>query len=396
MMTFVPLREVAEINPTSAITHLRSTDTVDFFPMSVVDAENTIARTSESRALEQVSKGFTCFQDGDILLAKITPCFENGKIAQAAVTTGAAFGSTEFHVIRCSAKLDARYLVHFLRRAEVRADGKRKMTGSAGQRRVPRYFLESLELPLPPLAEQRRAAAALDKADAMRTKRREVLAGLDRLAHSIFVDMFGDPGSNPRAWPLVPMGELLKGKPNNGVFRKNEDYGQGVPVVWVEELFRGQSIDVAQSRKLPATSEEVRKYGLKTGDILFCRSSLKLAGLGFNNIYLGADDDAIFECHLIRVSPNPQKVQPEFLNFLLRIPSQRQRLFRFAKTVTMSTIDQEGLVSIEVPLPPLDLQKRFVDRLHVVESTRAQLLFTNSALKELFDALQHRAFGDAR
>jgi len=193
----VTLSEVAEVNPRTTTKGLQADDAVDFFPMAAVDAEKTVARASERRTLAQVSKGFTSFQDGDVLLAKITPCFENGKISQAVVTTPAAFGSTEFHVVRCGANLDSRYLVHFLRRQEIRVDGERKMTGSGGQRRVPRHFLESLEIPLPPLAQQRRIAAILDKADALRTKRREAFAHLDQLALSMFVEMFGDqrPGS---------------------------------------------------------------------------------------------------------------------------------------------------------------------------------------------------------
>ncbi len=80
-------------------------------------------------------------------------------------------------------------------------DGERKMTGSGGQRRIPRQFLESLEIPLPPLPEQRRIAAILDKADALRTQRREALAQLDRLAQAIFVEMFGDPATPSSTLP---------------------------------------------------------------------------------------------------------------------------------------------------------------------------------------------------
>ncbi|MFM2058771.1 MAG: hypothetical protein RLY71_3156 [Pseudomonadota bacterium] len=181
--------------------------------MAAVDAEKTVARASERRTLAQVSKGFTSFQDGDVLLAKITPCFENGKISQATVTTPAAFGSTEFHVVRCGANLDSRYLVHFLRRQEVRVDGERKMTGSGGQRRVPRHFLESLEIPLPPLPEQRRIAAILDKADALRTKRREALAQLDRLAQAIFVEIFGDQHPNIVGSDGVALADLVSINP---------------------------------------------------------------------------------------------------------------------------------------------------------------------------------------
>jgi type I restriction enzyme S subunit len=84
------------------------------------------------------------------------------------------------------------------------------MTGSAGQRRVPEHFLAGLTIPLPPLPEQRRIAEILDKADALRAKRRAALAQLDSLTQSIFLDMFGDPATNPKGMRKQPLGELIK------------------------------------------------------------------------------------------------------------------------------------------------------------------------------------------
>src|SRR5207253_2857111 len=107
----------------------------------------------------QVSKGYTFFRDGDLLLAKITPCFENGKIAQATLNHELGVGSTEFHVIRPDRmRVSDRFLLRFLRQPRIRLSGERRMTGSAGQRRVPEAFISELELPLPPLEERRRIA----------------------------------------------------------------------------------------------------------------------------------------------------------------------------------------------------------------------------------------------
>lgn len=245
---------------------------------------------------------------------------------------------------------------------------------------------------LPPLPEQRRIAAILDQADALRAKRREALAQLDSLTQSIFIEMFGDPGHNPMCWPERKLGELIIGKPNNGIFKKNDEYGDGMPVAWVEELFRGNTIDTSESRRLQPTQKEVEQYGLRNGDILFCRSSLKLAGIGYNNVYLGEDNKALFECHVIRLSPNKAKVAPEFLNFALRMPNQRQKLFKFAKTVTMSTIDQDGLKQISVPIPPLEQQKIFSERLKAIDGIRLQHLAASLEQDTLFASLQHRAF----
>ena len=149
-MRSVCLAEVAEINPRGPTAAELSPDYIcDFVPMAAVSEAGQVL-VGERRSYSDVSKGFTAFQNDDVLVAKITPCYENNKIALAKVQSRYAFGSTEFHVIRCSStRLDPKYLTHFLRQDRVRASGERRMTGSAGQRRVPKMFLEELEIPLP-------------------------------------------------------------------------------------------------------------------------------------------------------------------------------------------------------------------------------------------------------
>ena len=257
-------------------------------------------------------------------------------------------------------------------------------------------IVKDLVLALPPLPEQRRIADVLDRAESLRVKRRAALAELDSLTQSIFLDMFGDPATNPKGWPKKILGEVAREKPNNGIFRKNPEYiheGQnGLPVVWVEELFRGDSIDTKNSRRvIPVESETVR-FGLKTGDILFCRSSLKLDGIAFNNVYLGKDNDALFECHLIRISPDMKIVSPIYLNCLLRLPQMRAIAKSKSKTATMTTIDQQSLCSIELPLPPIEMQHKFSRRMTAVEKLKAAQRASLAELDELFASLQYRAF----
>src|SRR5205823_5142697 len=102
-----------------------------------------------------VRSGYTAFRDGDVIMAKITPCMENGKAAIVRNTTNSlGFGSTEFHVLRPNGVALAEYLFYFIRQESFRAAAEAEMTGSVGQRRVPAAFLQAAELPLPPLAEQ--------------------------------------------------------------------------------------------------------------------------------------------------------------------------------------------------------------------------------------------------
>ena len=204
----VQLGDVAHINP-RLDDALSMSDQVSFVPMASLSAEEGRVASAETRAYSDVSKGYTPFLSGEVLVAKITPCFENGKIAQVDLPLPNGFGSTEFHVIRPKdSLLDGRYLHHFLRQERIRVEGERRMTGSGGQRRVPANFLSNLRIFLPPREEQRRIAAILDQADALRARRREALALLDELQRGIFIEMFGDPILNERVWPTRTVEEL--------------------------------------------------------------------------------------------------------------------------------------------------------------------------------------------
>lgn len=158
------IADVFEVNPRKpAADHVREGMPVSFVPMSAVDAERGVITTPEERPFGAVRKGYTAFADGDVLLAKITPCFENGKAAVAtSLRNGLGFGSSEFHVFRPQGAVLAPYLFHFLRQPQLRADAAEFMTGTAGQARVPIDRLSALELPIAPLVEQRRIVARVE------------------------------------------------------------------------------------------------------------------------------------------------------------------------------------------------------------------------------------------
>ena len=119
---------------------------------------------SQVRQYSEVRKGYTRFSEGDVLFAKITPCMENGKIAIAkGLTNASGCGSTEFHVVRAPDALSNEYLAYFLLREEFRKEAQRHMAGTAGQLRVPPGFLSDAIFPLPPLPEQRRIVAEIEK-----------------------------------------------------------------------------------------------------------------------------------------------------------------------------------------------------------------------------------------
>lgn len=155
------LGEIAVINPR----HPKGLDDsmlVSFVPMSAVSESKPEFQFVEERPLGKVRQGFTHFAEGDVLFAKITPCMENGKGAVAiGLRNGLGCGTTELVVIRPCAQIDPHYIYRFLAQPSVRRAAKENFTGAVGQARVPTRFIEQLELPLAPLAEQRRIVTKL-------------------------------------------------------------------------------------------------------------------------------------------------------------------------------------------------------------------------------------------
>ena len=162
---FFRLGDICTINPRINRSEFPENDTlVSFVPMAAVDGRFGAITIHEERPLVEVSKGFTSFEDGDVLFAKITPCMENGKVALARnLTNGIGCGSTEFYVLRPSDRVLDEYIYHFVRRARFREEAKRNFTGTAGQQRVPKSFMENALIPLPSLTEQRRFASVVNR-----------------------------------------------------------------------------------------------------------------------------------------------------------------------------------------------------------------------------------------
>jgi type I restriction enzyme S subunit len=165
------LRTLVDVNPRSAaasvVASASEASTVSFVPMAAV-SENTRRVTEyEQRSRESVAKGYTPFRKGDVLVAKITPCFENGKICRVDdMPTENGYGSTEFHVFRAASEEVARYAFALLALPTIRARGARAMKGAAGQKRVPADFFADLLVPRPTqsaLREFSRRIAALER-----------------------------------------------------------------------------------------------------------------------------------------------------------------------------------------------------------------------------------------
>jgi type I restriction enzyme S subunit len=157
------LRFDARLNPVKSELALSGDAEVSFVPMDAVGELGGL-RLDEQRIVDDVCNGYTYFRNGDVVIAKITPCFENGKGSTAAgLTNGVAFGTTELHVVRPSDWLDGHFFFYATIAHDFRSFGESEMLGAGSQKRVPERFLKDWQLPLPPLETQKRIAAFLDE-----------------------------------------------------------------------------------------------------------------------------------------------------------------------------------------------------------------------------------------
>ena len=188
----VKLVEVCDaINPSKAEIKLSANDMISFVPMESVSDEGFIVDKRDRRLSEVRKGGYTYFAEGDIIIAKITPCMENGKCALATgLTNKVAFGSSEFHVFRADeSRIISAFMFTYLNQPFVRKAAESNMTGASGHRRVPISFYENLDIPCPPLAIQKKVVAECGKVDEeYNTSRMTVKEYRDRIA-KIFADL---------------------------------------------------------------------------------------------------------------------------------------------------------------------------------------------------------------
>jgi type I restriction enzyme S subunit len=388
----VSVAEVAVVNPKPTRIPSKA-DIVAFVGMADLDAEAATAVDSEQRRYAEVATGYTPFERGDLLMAKITPCFENGKIGQAVTSTQFAVGSTEFHVLRPRPeRLSDRYLLHFLRRSDVRRYGEARMTGAGGQRRLPARFLDELTIPLPPIEEQRRIAAVLDAADALRARRRQALAKLDVLTHVIFIDMFGDPLLDPKGWGLSTLGEVLTLGPQNGLYKPSRDYGDGVRIIRIDSYQQGRPPDLDSLRRVCATDKEIDAYRLSPDDLIINRVNSR-SHLGKATLVPALTGPVLFESNMMRMRLDSSLIHPAYALAFLQTSSARRQILNSCKdAINQSSINQGDVRSIELPLPPKRLQDEFAAVLAQVSSVSDAVKTCEKELDALFASLQQRAF----
>lgn len=250
-------------------------------------------------------------------------------------------------------------------------------------------LVRGVEIPLPPLAEQKRIAAILDAADALRAKRRESLAQLDTLLQSTFLDMFGDPVSNPKGWKMGVVGDLLSSA-SYGTSKKADEHRGAYPVLRMNNITYTGAWDLTSLKYIDLEDKELPKHLVHKGQILFNRTNSKEL-VGKTAVYR-SDKPVAFAGYLVRGVVNEQ-ADPEYVGAFMNTPQMKLFLQNKCKSIVgMANINAKEFQAIPIPKPPVDLQRRFAAIVESVEQQKTRLRQHLTELDTLFASLQQRAF----
>lgn len=324
-------------------------------------------------------------KEGEILFSHINSPEQVGKCALVeAQHLPLVHGMNLLRLVPRPEVLDSRFALYYLRDGAFRSELRRFVNQAVNQASVSISNLKSLELRLPSLEDQRQIAATLDKADELRTKRRQALAHLDALTKSIFLTTFGDPASNPKGLPVATLGAI--GRWQSG----------GTPLRSVNAFFTGDipwyTSGELNSKFLGATNEMIT-------DEAIVQSSAKIIPSG--SLLLGMYDTAALKSGITTMPSScnqaiafgtldPQIAVTDYVYQCIQTARDHYRLLQ--RGVRQKNLNLSMIRNLEIPLPPLQVQQEFRAKVAEVERIKGMHLRQLQELDSVFASLQHRAF----
>lgn len=337
----------------------------------------------------ELSSNKFAFNSSHVLYGKLRPYLK-----KIAIPDFEGICSTDILPVKPGPELDRRYLFYFLRQPRMIDLATSLAVGINLPRLSPKQLLR-FEIPLPPLPEQRRIAAILDKADELRRKRRRAIQRLDDLLQSVFLEMFGDPVTNPKGWEVGSIDHLVKNKsdvkcgPFGTQLKVAEIVEAGVPLFGIENV-QNNLFNPSTSKFLTTEkAKQLQKYDVRDGDVLVTR----MGTIGRACVATGIQGEARLSYHLFRVRPDTKRCLPIFLaTTICRSGTFQGQLRQMAHGAIMSGLSTKNLREVKFLLPPLPLQRKYVEYVKTVES---QMTIHNQHFMKteiLFSSLQQHAF----
>lgn len=355
------LSEIAEINPRREV--LDDSSIVSFIAMEDITNSGRVSKKTD-KLYEEVKKGYTPFKDNDVLLAKITPCFENGKRALVEnLSNGIGFGSTEFHVLRANKYSISRFLYYVISSHRFVSKAENNMTGSAGQKRVSTEFIKDYVVEVPTIEEQEKIALILstvdeqiDNVDALIEKNKELKKGLMQtlltkgIGHTKFKKT--EIGEIPERWEIKKVGDICEVKGGKRLPKgyQLEDEDNAFPYIRVADMYMG-GIKQDDIKYVPEDIvDKIKNYKISKDDLFISvagtlgivgqvpdeldganltENADKLCNIQVNKLYLmkvlqSNIIQSIIEAEQTK-SAQPKLALTRIKEFLIPIPSNREQ-----------------------------------------------------------------------
>jgi type I restriction enzyme S subunit len=387
----VPIGELVASPETWNPTRVDGDTAFTYIDLAAVDqSSKLIAAPRQVLAREAPSRARQVVASRDVLVSTVRPNLN--AVAVVPPSLDKAIASTGFCVLRPNpAQLDSSYLFHWVKTPEFVSHMVRRATG-ASYPAISDRIVHSSEIPLPTLPEQHRVAAILDQADELRAKRRAAFDHLDLLAHSIFLELFGNPATNPKGWPCKPLGQLAT-KFSDGPFGSNlksSHYTEdGVRVVRLQNIGVGTFHDTDKAFVSEQHFESLKKHECLPGDVL-------VGTMGDPNLRACVQPEwlpiALNKADCVQIRPDTTVCNSDYLCALLNEPETESMAHQLILGQTRLRISMGRLRNLSVPLPPMTIQTGFSERLRVVQDLGNEAERSVARLDDLFASLQHRAF----
>ena len=374
------LRFDVSLNPKKSALDMKPDEVVSFVSMDAVGEYGGL-RLDENRELADVYEGYTYVADGDLCIAKITPCFENGKGALAeGLTNGVGFGTTELHVVRPGPSIDRRFLFYISIAHDFRKIGESEMYGSGGQKRIDEGFIKDWMPPLPTLETQRRIAQFLDektaRIDGLIEKKRALLERLAEKRQALItravtkglnpdapmkpsgIDWLGDI---PAHWEALPVKRVSKLESGHTPDKKIDAYWDDGQIPWVS---LNDTAVLRAADYISDTTYKINELGLANSSarLLPERAVVFTRDATIGESAITTQPMAVSQ-HIIAWLCDEERVIPEYL--LFTIYGMTGELMRLTNGSTIGTIGLGDVKSIRMALPPIveqgDIVKEVID-----------------------------------
>ncbi|MEI8309544.1 MAG: restriction endonuclease subunit S [Verrucomicrobiota bacterium] len=278
------------------------------------------------------------------------------------------------------------YFYHLLGSDVLYAEFERRAAG-ATVKNLNIDLVKGVEVLLPPMVEQRRIAEVLDRAEALRVKRRAALAQLNTLTQSLFLDLFGDPANNPKGWPSIQLGDVVFSA-SDGPHVSPDYVESGIPFLSTRHVRPG-GMSWEDLKFISPEEAQIhwRKCKPERGDILYTKGGTT----GIAKV-VDWDKPVAIWVHIALLKTDKSKVEPLWLEAMLNAPFCYQQSQRLTRGIANRDLGLTRMVTIKMYLPPISLQREFARRVTAVEALKTAQRASLAELDALFATLQHQAF----